>query len=112
MNLTINNNQYRQNFGIKLSEEICPRLYHEALDITCPRLVKRLQGLRYWGSNNSIISYKLDGLNKDRFVLTSPTVSSKEIPITNKTEQRGFLNTFFEEINEEKILEAEKALYQ
>jgi len=112
MNLTINNNEYRQNFGVKLAQEVCPRIYNEMLEITGQRLARRLQSIRTWGSNDSVINYKLVGLNKDRFVLTNPTISDREIPLTSKTENRGFVNTFFEEINEEKILEAERALYQ
>ena len=110
MDLRINNSRFNQSFGVKLSSDTSYRIYHSMLDITGARFVTRLKNLRYWGSNDSVISYRLTGVNRDRFVLTNPTVSDKEIPLTNTTESRGLINTFFEEIDEGKILEAEKAL--
>lgn len=110
MDLRVNNSRYNQSFGVKLSGETSLRMYHSQLDITGARFIAKLKNLRYWGSDDSIISYRLTGVNRDRFVLTNPTISDKEIPLTNPTEKKGLLQAFFQEISEEKILEAEEAL--
>ena len=104
----VQNNNYTTNFGASVSQETTHWLRNAMSDISRDRFATRLKNMQTWGQKDSVVSYCIQGLNKDKFVLTNPRLGDKEVAITEKT--NNMLTTFFDKINEEEIVNAEKAL--
>jgi len=102
-------NKKNVHFGAQLDSITDVILRPHYNDISYDRFNCRVNSMNNWGNKDSIISYCLEGPNKDRFILTNP-ITKTEVAITKKTNGNNRLITFFDEINEEKIEKAEKAL--
>lgn len=104
------NNSYNTHFSAQLAPETISLMRSAMHEVSRERFNCRLNYMPSWGQEDSVVRYCIEGINKDRFVLTNPRLGEGEIPITGTTKNKGLVATFFDEVYEKRITRAEEFL--